>query len=527
MENIAYMISSNEDVQQYLFGENVDDDTRERLINQFKTILDGRSDIRNLGIIGINGRKLINDGKQSVNPDLKLSTQEWYLDALQKPEGPLLTSSHVQHIISGERPWVITLSRGIRNFSNSGEKEGVFFIDLNYSAISELCDQNTIGKKGYAFILDESGNIVYHPQQQQLYNELQTENIDLIVESKEDTVRTGKGNRGKLYSISRSNKTGWTVVGCMSVSELLRKSNQAQSIYVLISALLMIVALLFSRFLAKSLTYPLQRLRDSMSRVQEGHFDGADVEIDSENEIGSLTKSFNMMTHRIQDLMEQNVKEQEAKRKSELKALQSQINPHFLYNTLDTINWMAQKYGADDISTMVRSLGNLFRAAVNSKEDLIPLKMELDVLKDYIRIQQIRFGDRLDFQLHVPDDISNIYVPTLCIQPLVENALKYALEFSDDVCHITVTISEKDTVYQITVANTGSHFEDDLIWKLEHRQVTPQGSGVGLVNINSRLKLLFGDRYGLSIYNEDGMAIVLLSIPKEREDSYAQIDDCR
>ena len=100
---------------------------------------------------------------------------------------------------------MITLSRGIRNFSNSGEKEGVFFIDLNYSAISELCDQNTIGKKGYAFILDESGNIVYHPQQQQLYNELQTENIDLIVKSKEDTVRTEKGNRGKLYSISRSN----------------------------------------------------------------------------------------------------------------------------------------------------------------------------------------------------------------------------------------------------------------------------------------------------------------------------------
>ena len=147
MENIAYMISSNEDVQQYLFGENVDNGTRERLINQFKTILDGRSDIRNLGIIGSNGRKLINDGKQSVNPDLKLSTQEWYLEALQKPEGPLLTSSHVQHIISGERPWVITLSRGIRNFSNSGEKEGVFFIDLNYSAISELCDQNTIGKR--------------------------------------------------------------------------------------------------------------------------------------------------------------------------------------------------------------------------------------------------------------------------------------------------------------------------------------------------------------------------------------------
>ena len=233
------------------------------------------------------------------------------------------------------------------------------------------------------------------------------------------------------------------------------------------------------------------------------------------------------MKSNVKTLRDKNYEKQLLLRDTNIKMLQQQINPHFLYNTLDTINWMAQKYGADDISTMVRSLGNLFRAAVNSKEDLIPLKKELDVLKDYIRIQQIRFGDRLDFQLHVPDDISHIYVPTLCIQPLVENALKYALEFSHDVCHITVTISEKDTVYQITVANTGSHFEDDLIWKLEHRQVTPQGSGVGLVNINSRLKLLFGDRYGLSIYNEDGMAIVLLSIPKEREDSYAQIDDCR
>ena len=128
MENIAYMISSNEDVQQYLFGENVDNGTRERLINQFKTILDGRSDIRNLGIIGSNGRKLINDGKQSVNPDLKLSTQEWYLEALQKPEGPLLTSSHVQHIISGERPWVITLSRGIRNFPTAVRKRESFLL---------------------------------------------------------------------------------------------------------------------------------------------------------------------------------------------------------------------------------------------------------------------------------------------------------------------------------------------------------------------------------------------------------------
>ena len=506
MENIAYMISSNEDVQQYLFGENVDNGTRERLINQFKTILDGRSDIRNLGIIGSNGRKLINDGKQSVNPDLKLSTQEWYLEALQKPEGPLLTSSHVQHIISGERPWVITLSRGIRNFSNSGEKEGVFFIDLNYSAISELCDQNTIGKKGYAFILDESGNIVYHPQQQQLYNELQTENIDLIVKSKEDTVRTEKGNRGMLYSISRSNKTGWTVVGCMSVSELLRKSNQAQSIYVLISALLMIVALLFSRFLAKSLTYPLQRLRDSMSRVQEGHFDGADVEIDSENEIGSLTKSFNVMTHRIQDLMEQNVKEQEAKRKSELKALQSQINPHFLYNTLDSIIWMAETQDSN-IVAMTEALAKLFRISLNKGNEEILLKKEMEHVKDYLIIQSMRYADKFTFEICVEPEVDKCRIIKLILQPIVENCIYHGIKKKRGSGHIIIRAfhSESNLILQVKDDGCGMSRETcEKMLSYEIEQENISGSGIGVKNVNERIQLRFGKEYGLHYDSEEG-----------------------
>ena len=342
MENIAYLISSSQDVQDYLFDDEIDNEARYRILNQFETILDSRSDIRNVGIISKNGRMLINNGRKSVNRDLDLNTQEWYTQALDSPEGPMLTSSHVQHIISGERPWVITLSRGIRDRGGSGEKEGVFFIDLNYSAISGLCDQSTVGTKGYAFILDARGNIVYHPQQQQLYNELQTENINLIMDTEDDTVLTGTGKDGKLYSISRSDKTGWTVVDCTSVRELLSKSRQAQSIYVLMAVLLVIVSLLFSRFMARSITLPIQKLRDSMEKVQEGDFSISDVVVDSDNEIGSLTKSFDVMTHRIQELMEQNVYEQEQKRKSELKALQSQINPHFLYNTLDSIIWMAE-----------------------------------------------------------------------------------------------------------------------------------------------------------------------------------------
>ena len=521
MENIAYMISSNEDVQEYLFGDNVDDGTRERLINQFKTILDGRSDIRNLGIIGINGRKLINDGKQSVNPDLKLSTQEWYLDALQKPEGPLLTSSHVQHIVSGERPWVITLSRGIRNFSNGGEKEGVFFIDLNYSAISELCDQNTIGTKGYAFILDESGSIVYHPQQQQLYNELQTENIDLITDTKDDTVRTGSGNKGKLYCISRSNKTGWTVVGCMSISELLRKSSQAQSIYVLIAAALMIVALIFSSFLAKGFTYPIQRLRDSMARVQEGDFNGADVEIDSDNEIGSLTRSFNVMTHRIQDLMEQNVKDQEAKRKSELKALQSQINPHFLYNTLDSIIWMAEGKKYEEVVLMTASLARLLRQSISNEDEVVPISREVEYAKGYLTIQKMRYKDKLEFQIDVEPSILNIPLIKLVLQPIIENAIYHGLKYKEIKGLLLVKGFMKDGNAVLKVIDDGVGMDEETLAHIYDRhKVNYHSNGVGVYNVQKRLKLYYGENYGITYESEQGVGTTAtITIPGIQEET--------
>ena len=507
MENIAYLISSSEDVQDYLFDDEINNEARYRILNQFETILDSRSDIRNVGIISKSGRMLINHGKKSVNSDLDLNTQEWYTQALDSPEGPKLTSSHVQHIISGERPWVITLSRGIRDRSGSGEKEGVFFIDLNYSAISGLCDQSTVGTKGYAFILDAKGNIVYHPQQQQLYNELQTENIDLIVNSKEDTVRTGKGNRGKLYSISRSNKTGWTVVGCMSVSELLRKSNQAQSIYVLISALLMIVALLFSRFLAKSLTYPLQRLRDSMSRVQEGHFDGADVEIDSENEIGSLTKSFNVMTHRIQDLMEQNVKEQEQKRKIELKALQSQINPHFLYNTLDAIVWLAEAGEQKKVVSMVGSLSDFFRISLNQGQDILDVREELQHVRSYLEIQQMRYQDILQYEICVPEELYSSRIPKITLQPLVENALYHGIKNKRGKGMIRIDGEMEDSDCILRITDNGRGMTPERLGQVREgirNRNACETEIYGLYNVNERIRLNFGEKYGITITSTYG-----------------------
>ena len=519
MENIAYLISSNEDVQDYLFDEKIDNEGRYRILNQLQTILDSRSDIRNVGIISKNGRMLINDGSKSVNQDLDLNTQEWYATALEKPNGPILTSSHVQHIISGERPWVITLSRGIRDRSGSGEKEGVFFIDLNYSAISGLCDQSTVGTKGYAFILDAKGNIVYHPQQQQLYNELQTENISLIMDTDEDTVLTGTGNDGKLYSISRSEKTGWTVVDCTNVKELLSKSRQAQSVYVLTAIILVIVALLFSRFMARSITLPIQKLRDSMKKVQEGDFSVSDVVVDSKNEIGSLTKSFDVMTHRIHELMEQNVHEQEEKRKSELKALQSQINPHFLYNTLDSIIWMAEGKKNEEVVLMTASLARLLRQSISNEDEVVPIANEVEYARGYLTIQKMRYKDKLEFQIDV--DSSILYIPLikLVLQPIIENAIYHGLKYKESKGLLIVRGFMKDGNAVLQVIDDGVGMDEETLAHIyDKHKVNYHSNGVGVYNVQKRLKLYYGDDYGITYESEKGKGTTAtITIPGRQE----------
>ena len=519
MENIAYLISRNEDVQDYLFDEKIDNEGRYRILNQFQTILDSRSDIRNVGIISKNGRMLINDGSKSVNQDLDLNTQEWYATALEKPNGPILTSSHVQHIISGERPWVITLSRGIRDRSGSGEKEGVFFIDLNYSAISGLCDQSTVGTKGYAFILDAKGNIVYHPQQQQLYNELQTENISLIMDTDEDTVLTGTGNDGKLYSISRSEKTGWTVVDCTNVKELLSKSRQAQSVYVLTAIILVIVALLFSRFMARSITLPIQKLRDSMKKVQEGDFSVSDVVVDSKNEIGSLTKSFDVMTHRIHELMEQNVHEQEEKRKSELKALQSQINPHFLYNTLDSIIWMAEGKKNEEVVLMTASLARLLRQSISNEDEVVPIANEVEYARGYLTIQKMRYKDKLEFQIEV--DSSILYIPLikLVLQPIIENAIYHGLKYKESKGLLIVKGFMKDGNAVLQVIDDGVGMDEETLAHIyDKHKVNYHSNGVGVYNVQKRLKLYYGEDYGITYTSELGKGTTAtITIPGRQE----------
>ncbi|MBN3018180.1 sensor histidine kinase [Ruthenibacterium lactatiformans] len=232
------------------------------------------------------------------------------------------------------------------------------------------------------------------------------------------------------------------------------------------------------------------------------------------DEVGMLSRHFSHMAREIDGLIQTDYTNRILLREAQLKALEAQINPHFLYNTLSAINWRAKMRGAQEISDMVEALSNLLRVTLNDDSGLIPLEQELSLVQFYIVIQRIRFDETLDYRLAVEaDELKDVLIPKLTLQPLIENAIRYGLEQSTQICRVQLSVRRQGAQLVLLVQNDGSLYEDDLLEKLRQKTVTPHGYGIGLLNIEKRLEFAFGKEAGLELYNEDGMATARITIP--------------
>lgn len=231
------------------------------------------------------------------------------------------------------------------------------------------------------------------------------------------------------------------------------------------------------------------------------------------DEIGMLHQQFGSMAEQIKTLVVENYRQQLLMKDAQLKSLEAQMNPHFLYNTLDTVNWRAKAIGEEEISRIAESLGHFLRMTLNKKSDNFTLREELDIIQYYMTIQQLRFDNRLNFSANVPEEYRDAVVPKLSIQPLLENAVHYALEQIADDCEIVLNCTRMGDLLQIYVKNTGSEFQEDLLNKLRNQEIKEKGLGIALLNIQERIQLLFGERYGLRFYNEQEYAVVKMEIP--------------
>lgn len=352
--------------------------------------------------------------------------------------------------------------------------------------------------------------------------ELSDNEIDMMTFKSDSGYEIKKINGEKLFLAHNvSDYTGWTYVSIIPYDKIFKSLIFMRTIVLLVYFLIFLLTIIAGRKLAWNLTRPLEILTQEIKQIESGNFkipDNAFTEPERHDEIGQLHRDFEIMIRKIDALIEENYIKQIVLKDAQLRALQAQINPHFLYNTLETINWMAKVNHQEDISRMVEALGTLLRGAI-SKESVIRLEEEIRLLESYIVIQKFRYDKKLDFQLYVPDTLKDLKIPKLTLQPIVENSINYGLEKMLGTCCIRVSFVQMPDFLDITIEDNGPGIDPETVKKMNEGQIKPNGFGIGLKNIDDRIKLLFGNRYGVHISSEVGRGTkVRVTIPYTRGD---------
>jgi two-component system sensor histidine kinase YesM len=515
MEDISMLASTNKDVKYYITETSfINDEERrpyeKRISDLFQSILITRKDIASIMVFGYNNRFVSDRRITSLNLNSKIEEQPWFKNAKAEGGKSVISAPHVQNIIQNEYRWVVSLSRELKS-ADGITGEGIFLVDLNLSVINEICNHINLGKRGYVFIVDKQGNIVYHPQQKLINSNLKTEMIDKVKQSSSGSFITGEGNKKRIYTIQETH-FGWKIVGVAYASELIANQYQINLSYFLWTIFALVIALYLSFFISRHLSRPIKMLQSNMKQVEKGDF-SIRSEFQSKNEIGQLSHTFNIMVGRIRDLMNQIIQNEESKRKSEMKLLEAQINPHFLYNTLDSIIWMAERKKHDEVVLMTSSLAKLFRSIINKNNETVPVRVEIEHITNYLLIQTMRYKDKLDFQIDVDPSILEVHIPKIILQPIVENAIYHGIKNKLEPGLVKITGKVDGDTIVFVVADDGVGMEQeklDQILKLKEGII----GGIGVSNVNDRIKL-FGNEFGLTFESEkwEGTKVTIV-LPK-------------
>ena len=513
MESIAQVVQLNDQVQEYLDRKNAHNpeetkEARHRITSFLNSILRTRDDISLILIAGYNGDVLTHNADLRLNPAVSIPEQQWYQSARDVTDRAVISSSHVQNVIDGEYRWVITLSRTINNPA-SGEEYGVMLVDLNFSVIRSLLSRISLGRRGYLFVVDSTGEIVYHPRQELIYSNLEREYIDRAMAERNGffTVTDEKGER--VYTVSTSDRTGWRTVGVNYVSELVQNRRLIQRYYLYWTIICMVLAILVSALISHRLSMPILQLRATMSEFEQGDFN-VTADVSRKDEIGELARDFNTMIARIKELVRRNAEEQEQKRKSELMALQNQITPHFLYNTLDSVIWMAEGREHESVVKMVSALARLLRLSISRGEELVTIRDEVAHINNYLTIQKMRYRDKLDYSIEVDDAIQDLYTPKVILQPLVENAIYHGIKNKEEGGRVIICGTATDDSVLLSVRDDGVGMAEEQMRNILVDDIpTRRRRRVGVRNVHERIQLYFGPSYGLRFRSPTGEGTVV------------------
>ncbi len=425
-----------------------------------------------------------------------------------------ITKPHVESLFVDYYPWVVTISQYMQR---AGGEYVQVAIDIKFSNIARYVDDVGIGQHGYCYIMNHKGGIVYHPQQQLIYSGLKEERYATIL--KEGT----QMNQETIYAVEKVENCDWLIVGVSYVDEMItsRVEKVVHTLMIIIPAVILAAFLAGSMF-SRIFSRPAKRLTKAMGEFEK-NTDGFQFHpITGTKEIATISDSFEHMVLQIQRLVEQVRQEEISLRKTELKALQAQINPHFLYNTLDAIAWMCEEERNQDAEEMVNALAKLFRISISKGYELIPIEKEVEHAASYLKIQNYRYKNQFTYQFDVEDECLLYYCNKITLQPIIENAIYHGLDRMVEEGKIRIAIFEDGEDIVFTVEDNGVGMTEEECREILYRE-TSDRVGIGIKNVNDRIKIYFGEKYGLSIKSElDEGTKVIIRMPKVTERNYVE-----
>ena len=473
-----------------------------------------RSDINAFAFYAGDGRLLYATAGESAFTRAEVAQSDFFINAVERHgTAAYFTAPHVQSMFRGKRSYVFSISRTVEYTAGGQSLSGVLLMDVEYASLRVLVDKITLGKSGYAYLLDEKNRLVCHPYERAIDSGLDAENLNAVTQKILGITKDIKDGKERVLIISTLNKTRWRLVGAAYIEEITTLGNAFTRILSIVMAGAAMLSFACAALAVHFVTRPITLVASTMQKVTDGDLN-VTIPEKGFREIRSVSSAFNMMLSRIRALMDQIVVEQEKKRLHELNALQAQINPHFLYNTLDSIIWMEERGRGKEAISMVSALARLFRIAISRGKPMISVGEELEHVRNYLIIQKIRFKDRFSYTIETENDALYESTLKLIVQPIVENCINHAINQTQaEELHIDIrAFTDTDHLY-FTIRDDGVGIEAARLPVLLTQE--SGNSGIGLKNVHDRIVLTYGEKYGLSVESEeDFYTLVTVTLPR-------------
>ena len=482
-------------------------DKREEIQKGMNLLYEANRDkLRTIALYNRDGSLVAAEPVASQKEDPDVTRQEWYQKAVDKMENIHFSIPHIQNLFddnSFRYYWVISSSRAVELTENRNSQTGVLLVDMDFSSISRMMKQiNEVSNGQYYYLCDNNGQIIYHPRQIQISDGICRENSSVAAAYKDGVYDEEFEDVQRKVIVNTISYTGWKLVGVIPYSLFSHEMINIRYFIGMVILLMAMMLIIINRVVTQRISRPILKLNHSVMEYEAGK--KPEIYIRGSSEIRHLGYSIQSSYEKSEELMQEIVWEQNERRKSELDALQSQINPHFLYNALDSITWMIEGERNDEAAFMISQLAKLFRISLSQGHTIISVRDELQHAKSYMNIQRIRYKDAFSVTFDVAPELEEYCAVKLTLQPILENSINYGVDPMDDCGEIFIRVKKEEDLLVLSVEDNGIGMSEEEVSLLltDSNRKRKHGSGVGLVNINNRLQILFGKEYGLFIESE-------------------------